>query len=92
MFSFSGEKIVELKTGPDGRYAIKSLPEAAYRVYAYGDRNNNGALDKGALKPFAFSEKVRVISDSLFVRQKWEIQDLNFSLEGGMGHAPQDQE
>jgi hypothetical protein len=33
-----------------------------------------------------------MISDSLFVRQKWEIQDLNFSLEGGMDHVPQDQE
>jgi hypothetical protein len=92
VFSFSGEKIVELKTDPNGRYAIKSLPEAAYRVYAYGDRNNNGAFDKGALKPFLFSERVRVISDSLFIRQKWEILDLNFSLEGGTGHVPREQE
>jgi uncharacterized protein (DUF2141 family) len=80
VFSKKDKKAGELSPDKAGRYAIQRLPEGVYKVLAYIDANRNRVFDRGALRPFIFAEKFVVADDSVYVRPRWEVEDLNISF------------
>ncbi|MFH0919831.1 MAG: Ig-like domain-containing protein [Fibrobacterota bacterium] len=74
------KKMVELSPDKNGYYAVKSLPEGSYRILVYADPGQNGRFNSGTLAPFRFAEKIKVVADSVSVRQRWEIENFNIGF------------
>lgn len=79
LLTMSGKKMVETAADNNGYYRMSGLAEGAYRLIGYIDANRNGRPDRGGLFPFAFAEKGFVVADSVALRERWEVEDADFS-------------
>jgi hypothetical protein len=77
LLSRMGKKIVEARPDKDGYYMLRHIPEGDYRLMAYWDANGNLRRDPGRLVPFAFAEREVVAEDSLRVRKRWDIEQVD---------------
>lgn len=58
-----------------GAFKWQVYPDV-YEVRAFSDRNDNGRWDLGSLKPLAFAERGWPRSDSLRVRARFDLEDV----------------
>jgi len=58
----------------DGTFSINNISGGKYQLIAFQDRNNNKNLDTGFFNTEFISEKFYVYSDSLSLRENWEIE------------------
>lgn len=60
--------------GEDGAFAVRGLPPGEYRIRVVGDRNENGRWDGGRLVPYAPPEPLRILSEAVTVRARWDTE------------------
>ena len=64
----------------DGTFSIKNIIGGNYQLIAFQDRNNNKILDTGSFNSENTSEKFYVYSDSLSLRENWELEIENWRI------------
>ncbi len=64
----------------NGNFKFKSVPPGNYYVWAFKDENKNGKYDFGSLEKHTYSEKFTFRSDTLKVRPRWPIKNVNLSF------------
>ena len=64
----------------DGKFKIENVIGGMYQLFAYQDRNNNKVLDTGSLQDSNNSEKFYVYPDSLILRENWELEIEDWSI------------
>ncbi len=77
LLSRTGRMIVEKSPDTKGLYRLDHVPEGDYRILAYWDANGNRRFDEGVLSPFSFAEKAVIAFDSLHVRKRWEVEQMD---------------
>ncbi len=62
-------------------FEFKNVIPGSYKIWCYSDKNQNGKFDFGWPQPIKFAERFFYYPDSLNLRPRWEITDLNFELK-----------
>ncbi len=70
-----------------GPFHLDHLPEGQYVMHVFRDRNGNGVYDAGKVFPFEFSERFSVARDTLKLRARWPLEQVEVRLRS-MGDAP----
>jgi hypothetical protein len=63
-------------------FQFKWVLEGLYKLSGYIDLDNNGKYSAGNLFPFKFAEPYVLKDDTLRVRKRWELSDINFNIPG----------
>jgi len=66
--------------GIDGKFSIINAVEGNYQLIAFQDRNNNQLLDTGSFNENLLSENFSVFSDTLSLRENWEIEITDWKI------------
>ncbi len=61
-------------------FDFKKVIPGKYLLWGFKDKNNNGKYDHGYIKPFSYSEEFRYYPDTLNLRARWPVGDINFSF------------
>ena len=64
-----------------GPFQLLHLPEGNYIMQAYRDRNGNNRFDAGKVFPFSESERFSVGSDTLKLRARWPLENVQVRLK-----------
>lgn len=84
--------VVELQNIPSRRKVLTQVVDSTatfnftrikpgkYFLIGIEDKDNSNSHTKGTLKPFSFSEKFQYYPDTLNVRARWPIGDINLKL------------
>ncbi len=81
IFSGASRKIIYTLDGQSsGQYSLKMYPDL-YTVSAFVDASANRRWDFGSLLPLRFAERGWVLSDTLRVRARFDIEDYNLEFK-----------
>ncbi len=69
------------KVERSGKYLFEKVLPGNYFVWAFSDKNNNGKYDLGSVVPFRYSEPFAFRSDTIIVKPRWPIKDVNIKFE-----------
>jgi len=64
-----------------GKFIFPVVTEGHYVFQAFRDKNKNGMYDSGKPFPFAFSERISHLSDTLKVRARWPLEGVIIQLK-----------
>ena len=64
-----------------GKFIFPQLVEGQYVFQAFRDRNRNGRYDGGEPFPFVYSERLSSFSDTLKVRARWPLEDVQIRIK-----------
>jgi hypothetical protein len=64
------------------KFKINWVNEGKYKMGGFIDLDDNGKFSGGNLFPFKFSEPYVIKNDTMRVRKRWELSDINFSIPG----------
>ena len=67
--------------GKKGKYILKQVLPGKYFVWAFSDKNANGKYDFGKVVPFEFAEPFYFRPDTLIVRKRWPIKNVNIKFK-----------
>ncbi len=62
-------------------FDFKKVVPGIYLLRGFIDRNKNKKYDYGSVKPFVYSEEFKFYPDTLNLRARWPVGDLNLSFE-----------
>ncbi len=68
------------ETSPQGFFKFNAVPPGKYFVWAFADENGNGKYDFGSLNPCKHSEKFTFRTDTLEVRSRWPVKNVNMKF------------
>ncbi len=63
-------------------FQFERVLEGRYKLSGFLDLDDNGKYSAGTLYPFTYAEPYFIGNDTLRVRKRWEILDINFSIPG----------
>jgi len=69
------------KVNKDGTYNFERVLPGKYVVWIFDDRDKNGKYNYGKINPFVFSEDFFVHPDTLNLRARWPVGDVNLRIE-----------
>ncbi len=67
--------------GKSGKYILKQVLPGKYFVWAFSDKNSNGKYDFGNVVPVEFAEPFYFRPDTLIVRKRWPIKNVNVKFK-----------
>lgn len=67
-----------IKRVSSGTFDFTRVLPGKYLLWSFIDENNNGEYDYGFPFPLKYSEKFSFYPDTLNLRPRWEVTDLNF--------------
>ena len=67
--------------GTKRTFDFKKVVPGKYLLWGFVDRNNNKKYDFGTVKPFTYSEEFKFYPDTLNLRARWPVGDVNISFE-----------
>ncbi|MCL4551796.1 MAG: Ig-like domain-containing protein [Bacteroidetes bacterium] len=73
--SYTGE------LGTKRTFNFNKVVPGKYLLWGFIDRNNNKKYDFGTVKPFTYSEEFKFYPDTLNLRARWPVGDLNISFD-----------
>ncbi len=62
------------------KYQFDKILPSKYQIFAFCDKNGNCVFDNGKPFPFAFAEPFTFIQDTINVRPRWPITDVNLKF------------
>ncbi len=74
-------KSQKMLIGKNGKYILKQVLPGKYFVWAFSDKNSNGKYDYGNVVPFEFAEPFYFRPDTLIVRKRWPIKNVNIKFK-----------
>jgi hypothetical protein len=75
------KKTYQQKVDAKKKFDFKKVIPGKYLAWVYKDRNKNGKYDFGKIKPFSFSEEFKYFPDTLNLRARWPVGDVNIMLD-----------
>lgn len=63
------------------KFEFSRIEPGKYVLWCFLDENNNGKYDYGWPEPILFSERFSFYPDTLNLRPRWEVTDLNFKFK-----------
>ncbi|GJQ61437.1 MAG: hypothetical protein SCALA702_04900 [Melioribacteraceae bacterium] len=70
-------EIVSVPVSEEGLYKFKQVKPGKYLVWAFGDKNGNQTYDNGSIEPFEYAEKFAYFRDTLNLRPRWPVGDVD---------------
>ncbi|MCF8306904.1 MAG: Ig-like domain-containing protein [Ignavibacteriales bacterium] len=84
------EKNKEISTNTEtGQFEFRQLKPGNYFLWAFYDRDNNGQFNYGKVFPFEASEKIVIFPDTIKVRARWPVGDLDLEFRSQSSEAEQ---
>jgi Bacterial Ig-like domain len=89
----SSDYYVQLQTVPKSKtgysqkvdkkknFDFRKIIPGKYLLWSFRDTNKNGIYDPGTVKPFAYSEEFRYFPDTLNLRARWPVGEINIDFE-----------
>ena len=77
----SPKTVYKQKVDSKNKFDFKKIIPGKYIAWAFKDRNNNSKYDFGKIKPFTFSEEFKFLPDTLNLRARWPVGDVNISFD-----------
>ncbi len=71
---------LKTKATQNGNFKFEFVPPGNYYVWAFEDKNKNGEYDFGSLNPLKRSEKFAFRGDTLKIRPRWPVKNVNFEF------------
>lgn len=62
-------------------FDFKKIVPGKYLLWSYVDKNKNKKYDYGSVKPFSYSEEFKFYPDTLNLRARWPVGDVNISFQ-----------
>jgi len=75
------KKSYQRKTDAKGNFEIKKVVPGKYLLWSYIDADSNGVYSNGKLKPLNYSEKFKFYADTLNLRARWPVGEINLKFE-----------
>ncbi len=69
-------RVLRARVGGGGAYAFSKIAQGKYLLWAFQDRNGNGAFDPGKPFPFRPAELFSAPRDTIRVRAQWSTRDV----------------
>lgn len=69
------------KIDEDKNFSFDKVVPGKYLLWTYKDKNKNGKYDYGKIKPFEYSEEFYFYPDTLNLRARWPIGDIEINLK-----------
>jgi uncharacterized protein (DUF2141 family) len=69
------------KVGKKKNFDFRKIIPGKYLLWSYKDKNGNGKYDFGSVKPFSHSEEFSFYPDTLNLRARWPVGDINISFD-----------
>lgn len=63
------------------KFEFSKVIPGKYLLWIYKDKNKNGKYDFGKVKPFSYSEEFKFYSDTLNLRARWPVGDLELKID-----------
>lgn len=63
------------------KFEFSKVIPGKYLLWIYKDKNKNGRYDFGKVKPFSYSEEFKFYSDTLNLRARWPVGDLELKID-----------
>jgi hypothetical protein len=63
-------------------FQFERVLEGRYKLSGFLDLDDNGKFSAGSLYPFTYAEPYFIGNDTVRVRKRWEISDINFNIPG----------
>ena len=79
--SFDVKGLKYQKRLPDENFEFKRIEAGKYFLWCYSDADSNFQYDYGWMQPIKYSEKFSVYSDTLKLKPRWTITDVQFDLK-----------
>ncbi len=79
--SLDGKANLKIKADEKGEYKFNQVLPNDYFVWAFSDLNGNGKYDFGMVEPFAYSEPFTFRSDTLSVKKRWPVKNVNINFK-----------
>lgn len=73
------QKIIRQLT--DEKFEFTRVEPGKYFLWCFSDENNDGKFDYGWPEPFRYSELFSFYPDTINLRPRWEVTDLNFKFK-----------
>ncbi len=70
-----------IKVEQTGKYKFEKVLPGDYFVWGFSDRNKNGKYDFGKVIPFMYSEPFSFRKDTIVVKPRWPIKNVNIKFE-----------
>jgi len=70
----------EQNIGKKKKFDFKKVNPGKYLLWGYKDKNRNGKYDHGAVKPYTFAEEFKFYPDTLNLRARWPVGDIDLSF------------
>lgn len=78
--SVNNKKDYSQKLNENKKFNFEKVIPGKYLLWAYQDKNKNGQYDFGKIKPFEYSEKFYFYPDTLNLRARWPVGDIEFKI------------
>ncbi len=69
------------KVEDNSTYVFKRILPGEYTIWLFDDMNNNGEYNFGSVYPFELSEKFVVYPDTVNLRPRWPVGDVNIEAK-----------
>ncbi len=79
--SVSNKKKYTKKIDKNKNFNFEKVAPDKYLLWAFKDNNNNDKYDFGKIKPFEYSEEFFFYPDTLNLRARWPVGDIEFRLK-----------
>ena len=63
------------------KFEFPKVIPGKYLLWIYKDKNKNSKYDFGKLRPFIYSEEFRFYPDTLNLRARWPVGEIEFKIE-----------
>jgi hypothetical protein len=73
--------VYEQIIGKKRKFEFKKINPGKYLLMGFNDKNKNHKYDYGSIKPYSYSEEFRYYPDTLNLRARWPVGDINLSFE-----------
>lgn len=73
-------RVYNFVIGRQNEYEIERVIPGSYFIWSYIDSNNDTTFNYGSINPFAFSERFVYYPDTLNLRARWPVGDIDFGF------------
>jgi hypothetical protein len=76
----AGKNSYVTQANADGTFAFRSVLPGKYILHAFLDKNGNNRYDYGKVEPYVLSEKFAYYADTLRLRARWPVGNIELRI------------
>jgi len=75
------KRTYQQKVDGKNKFDFKKVVPGKYLVWGFKDKNKNGKYDPGTIVPFKYSEEFKFYPDTLNLRARWPVGNVNIDFQ-----------